>query len=226
MNPYVIIFLLMLLYCVTLLYFYKAGRKDRQDVSKARRQYMALKQQVNPHFLFNSLNVLDGLVLKNEREEASRYIHKLSGIYRYMLKTEGLQLISLKEELAYARMYTDLLKVRFPEGFLAVFDIPYEDYDMQVVPCCIQLLIENAVKHNAVIASDPLTVKVFSDGYSVYVTNNIVPKKSKSPSHGVGLDYIRSQYADSCRREIEVRRGETEFTVRLPLLTFNTAYIS
>ena len=226
MNPYLIIFLLILVYFVTLTYFYVAGRRDRQDVSKARRQYLTLKQQVNPHFLFNSLNVLDGLVLKGEREEASRYIHQLSSIYRYMLKTETLQLISLKEELIHARTYADLLHVRFPDGFQTEFQIPYEDYDMQVVPCSVQLLIENAVKHNAVLASNPLIIKISSDGYSVYVTNNIIPKKSKSPSHGVGLDYIRRQYSDSCRREIEVRQTDSQFTVRLPLLTFNTAYIT
>ena len=226
MNPYAVIFLLALLYFVTLLYFWVAGRRGRQSVSKARRQYLNLKQQVNPHFLFNSLNVLDGLVLKGEKEEASRYIHQLSGVYRYMLKTEGQQLTSLKEELSFLRMYTDLLHVRFPEGFITEFNLPYEDYDMQVIPCSLQLLVENAVKHNAVLAGNPLTVTVYSDGYSVYVTNNIVPKKSTSPSHGVGLEYLRKQYWDICRREIEVFKGTDQFRVRLPLLTYNTAYIT
>lgn len=226
MNPYIIILLLILLYFVTLLYFWVAGQKGRQSVNKARRQYLNLKQQVNPHFLFNSLNVLDGLVLKGDKEEASRYIHKLSGVYRYMLKTEGQQLTSLKEELVFMRMYTDLLHVRFPEGFITEFNVPYEDYDMQVIPCSLQLLVENAVKHNAVLSGNPLRIQVYSDGYSVYVTNNIVPKKSTSPSHGVGLEYLRKQYWDICRREIEISKSAEQFRVRLPLLTYNTAYIT
>lgn len=226
MNPYAIIFILALLYFVTLLGFWVAGRRERQSVNKARRQYLNLKQQVNPHFLFNSLNVLDGLVLKGDKEEASRYIHKLSGVYRYMLKTEGQQLTSLKDELAFMRMYTDLLHVRFPEGFITEFNVPYEDYDMQVIPCSLQLLVENAVKHNAVLPGNPLRIQVHSDGYSVYVTNNIVPKKSTSPSHGIGLEYLRKQYWDICRREIEISNGPDQFRVRLPLLTYNTAYIT
>jgi|LSQX01.3.fsa_nt_gb hypothetical protein len=191
---------------------------ERNRANLAKFQYLNLKQQVNPHFLFNSLNILDALVLDSKNEEASMYIHKLAGIYRYMLNTKTEQVVTLRDEMTYVEMYTDLLKVRFQEGFRLTIDIPEADLSLHVVPCSVQLLIENATKHNAVAVERPLTIRIHSDGDVLTVSNSLIPRVTKSPSSGLGLKYIRQQYLDRSGRAISIRQTETEYIVQLPLL--------
>jgi len=190
--------------------------KDRADLAKF--QYLNLKQQVNPHFLFNSLNILDALVLDGQDKEASEYIHKLAGIYRYMLRNEEESVVTLRDEMTYVEMYRDLLKVRFQEGFNVEVSIPSEDMSRHVVPCSVQLLIENATKHNAVSPSKPLNVSVVSDGQTVTVTNNLIPKITEAQSSGLGLNYIRQQYKERSGKGIEIIHTDEFYTVKLPLL--------
>lgn len=193
-----------------------AKEKVRADLAKF--QYLNLKQQVNPHFLFNSLNILDALVLDGKVEEASTYIHKLAGIYRYMLKNEEEALVRLRDEMTYVEMYCDLLKVRFQEGLTISVDILPEDMSRYVIPCSVQLLVENATKHNAVNPANPLEVRIVSDGSTLTVTNNLVPKLTPSQSSGLGLNYIREQYGERSDKGVEIIRTETDYTVKLPLL--------
>ncbi len=190
--------------------------KDRADLAKY--QYLNLKQQVNPHFLFNSLNILDALVLDGRDCEASEYIHKLAGIYRYMLRNEEESIVTLRDEMTYVEMYRDLLKVRFQDGFELEVDIPEADLSRHVVPCSVQLLIENATKHNAVSADNPLRIRVFSDGNILTVTNNLIPKLTRPQSGGLGLNYIRQQYRERSGLGIEILRTEDSYTVKLPLM--------
>ena len=190
--------------------------KNRADLAKF--QYLNLKQQVNPHFLFNSLNILDALVLDGKDKEASTYIHKLAGIYRYMLKNEEESTVSLRDEMTYVEMYCDLLKVRFQEGFLVEVSIPEEDMRRYVIPCSVQLLVENATKHNAVSPEKPLVVRIISDGETLTVTNNKIPRLTTSQSSGLGLNYIREQYRQRSDRGIEVIPDDDSYTVKLPLL--------
>lgn len=190
--------------------------KDRADLAKF--QYLNLKQQVNPHFLFNSLNILDALVLDGKDKEASTYIHKLAGLYRYMLKNEEESTVSLRDEMTYVEMYSDLLKVRFQEGLRVESSIPEEDLRKSVIPCSVQLLVENATKHNAVSPDKPLLVSISSDGETLTVTNNRIPRLTPSQSSGLGLNYIREQYKARSDRGIEVSAEEDRYTVKLPLL--------
>lgn len=190
--------------------------KDRADLAKF--QYLNLKQQVNPHFLFNSLNILDALVLDGQNKEASEYIHKLAGIYRYMLRNEEESVVTLRDEMTYVEMYRDLLKVRFQEGFNVKVSIPPEDLSKHVIPCSVQLLIENATKHNAVSPAKPLEVSVMSDGETLTVTNNLIPKITEAQSSGLGLNYIRQQYRDRSGKGIEIIRTDDFYKVKLPLL--------
>lgn len=202
----------------------KEMNRERNRADQAQYQYFKIKSQVNPHFLFNSLNVLDCLVLDEKTEEASTYIHKLAGLYRYMIHDEEVTLVTLREELEFVVKYIDLLKVRFQEGLAVIIDIPEEAMGHQVVPCSIQLLIENATKHNTVSPSNPLKVKISlcdgADGNNAMVTvrNNIIPKLTKSPSTGLGLKYIRQQYLELAGKGIEVKEDEGEYVVRLPLI--------
>ncbi len=192
------------------------SEKDRADLAKF--QYLNLKQQVNPHFLFNSLNILDALVLDGKDREASTYIHKLAGIYRYMLKNEEETTVSLRDEMTYVEMYCDLLKVRFQEGFNLLTDIPEEDMARFVIPCSVQLLIENATKHNAVSPERPLNVSITSDGDSITVTNNLIPRVTRSQSSGLGLNYIREQYKERSGKTIVIEKTDDSYTVKLPML--------
>ncbi len=189
-----------------------------EQANLAQYRYHKLKQQVNPHFLFNSLNVLDYMIQEQSAEDASRYTHKLAEVYRYMIKSEDLTASRLRDEMEFVSQYVDLLKVRFPEGFEVVTDIPEEALSRSVVPCCVQLLIENATKHNAVRKDRPLRVEISAGADSVTVTNNRIPRISQAPSTGLGLQYIRQQYQDLSGRGITIKDEPDRYTVILPLL--------
>ena len=193
-------------------------QSEREKAAMAQYRYLKLKRQVNPHFLFNSLNILDCLICEEKTEQASIYTHKLAGIYRYMIKSEEEEVVSLRDELVFVRLYIDLLKVRFPEGFEVEINVSEERMARFVPPCSIQLLIENATKHNAVSAENPLVVKVETKDDCVHVSNNIVPKVTKSASTGLGQKYIRQLYADLSGKNVEIVKTETDYCVILPLL--------
>ena len=193
-------------------------QSEREKANMAQYRYLKLKRQVNPHFLFNSLNILDCLICEEKSEQASIYTHKLAGIYRYMIKSEEEELVTLRDELVFVRLYIDLLKVRFPEGFEVEIDVPEDRLARFVPPCSIQLLIENATKHNAVSTENPLTVRVEAVEDHVKVCNNIVPKVTKSPSTGLGQQYIRQLYMDLSGKSIDIEKTEQKYCVTLPLL--------
>lgn len=193
-------------------------KEEREKANMAQYQYVKLKHQVNPHFLFNSLNILDCLICEEKTERASSYTHKLAGIYRYMLKSEDEMIVTLRDELVFTELYVDLLKERFPVGFEVYTDVPEELMARMVLPCSIQLLIENATKHNAVCDDNPLIIRIESSGDSIMVSNNIIPKMTKSPSTGLGQKYIRQMYLDLTGKQIEVIETEQKYSVTLPLI--------
>ena len=191
---------------------------EREKANMAQYRYLKLKRQVNPHFLFNSLNILDCLICEEKSEQASTYTHKLAGIYRYMIKSEEEDVVSLRDELVFVGLYTDLLKVRFPEGFDIIINVSEESMKRLVPPCSIQLLVENVTKHNAVSADNPLIIRIESTGDHVRICNNIVPKVTRSASTGLGQKYIRQLYMDMSGKAIDLEKTETDYCVTLPLL--------
>jgi sensor histidine kinase YesM len=210
-------------YCVVYIINYALSirsqmKEEREKANMAQYRYVKLKHQVNPHFLFNSLNILDCLICDNNTEAASAYTHKLAGIYRYMLKSEDEMVVSLRDELVFVELYADLLKERFPVGFHVETSVPEELMARFVLPCSIQLLIENATKHNAVSEEDPLVIRIEAEGESIRVTNNRVPKVSKSPSTGLGQAYIRQMYRDLSGKEVEIEETDKIYQVTLPLI--------
>lgn len=192
--------------------------EEREKANMAQYRYVKLKHQVNPHFLFNSLNILDCLICEEKTERASSYTHKLAGIYRYMLKSEDEIVVPLRDELVFVGLYVDLLKERFPVGFHVEINVPEELYHKCILPCSIQLLIENATKHNAVSEDTPLTIKVEVENGSIKVMNNLIPKVTKSPSTGLGLKYIKQMYLDLSGKTIGIEKTDTEYSVTLPLI--------
>lgn len=190
----------------------------REDAEFARFRYMKLKQQVDPHFLFNSLNVLDYMIQEQSTEQASEFTHKLAEVYRYMLKHEDETTVKLRDELSLLEDYVGLLKVRFNEALLVEVNVPEQSMGRSVVPCCLQLLMENAVKHNSVSVSKPLVVKVFVEDDKLVVSNNLCPKITPVSSTGLGLKYLRQQYHDIAGKSISLLRDEENYKVILPLL--------
>lgn len=227
-GSFILIFTISLLteitiYCMIFIINYAlTARKDmqtqREKAHLAQYRYMKLKGQVNPHFLFNSLNILDCLVCEEKTEQASTYIHKLAGIYRYMIKSEDEELVPLADELVFIEKYTDLLKVRFTEGLQIEMDIDEECLKSLILPCSLQLLIENATKHNAISADNPLKIRITASGKSIQIKNNIIPKVTRSQSTGLGHKYISRQYLDLCGKSIDIDITENEYCVTLPLL--------
>ncbi|MBE6241233.1 MAG: histidine kinase [Bacteroidales bacterium] len=211
------------IYCIVYMvnytiYTQSGMHAEREKAHTAQFRYLKLKRQVDPHFLFNSLNILDCMVCEEQNEQASEYIHKLAGLYRYMIKSEEEEIVPLRDELAFVEQYVDLLKVRFPEGFEVNIDVPEEALSMYVLPCSIQLLIENATKHNAVSIENPLKIDITVSENMVRVSNNIIPKVTKAQSMGLGQKYIRQQYLDMSGKEIEIEDDGKTYCVTLPLL--------
>ncbi len=196
----------------------RKAEKEKEKRHLAQFRYMKLNQQVNPHFLFNSLNILDCLVTENKNEQASTYIHKLAGLYRYMLKSEDETIVKLRDEMEFCGQYVDLLLVRFPEGLEVSINIAPEYEKLSVVPCSVQLLIENATKHNSVSTDKPLRISIDAGPDGITVRNNLSPKLSHGSSTGLGLKYIRQQYNDLAGKDITITKGEDDFTVVLPFI--------
>ena len=210
-------------YCIVYIVNYALSvrsemKEEREKANMAQYRYVKLKHQVNPHFLFNSLNILDCLICDNNTEAASAYTHKLAGIYRYMLKSEDEMVVSLRDELVFVELYTDLLKERFPVGFSVETSVPEELMARFVLPCSIQLLIENATKHNAVSEEEPLAIRIEADEESITVTNNRVPKVTRSPSTGLGQAYIKQMYRDLSGKKVEIEETDKIYRVTLPLI--------
>ena len=211
------------IYCIVYMINYALTTRvemlsEREKANMAQYRYLKLKRQVNPHFLFNSLNILDCLICEEKTEQASTYTHKLAGIYRYMIKSEEEEIVPLRDELVFVRLYIDLLQVRFPEGFEVTIDVPEDKLARFVPPCSIQLLIENATKHNAVSIEKPLRIEITADEDNIHVRNNIVPKVTRSASTGLGQKYIRQLYMDLSGKSITIAKTDNDYCVTLPLL--------
>ena len=192
--------------------------KQRTRRHQAEFRYMNLKNQVNPHFLFNCLNVLDSIVQDGKREEASEYIQKMASLYRYMMNQEGKRLVALSDELEFARTYRELMQIRYPEGLVILDRVRPTHLTGYTVPCTLQLLVENAIKHNAIAPDKPLVITVTSDRQSITLTNNRIPKLTPSRNSGIGLQYIRNQFRDIAGKEIFITETEDSFSVTIPIL--------
>ena len=205
------------------IYFYKELQKNKVKEQKiiagtATAQFDALKNQLDPHFLFNSLNVLTSLIDENPGQ-AQKFTTSLSKVYRYVLEQKNKELVSVDEELKFAKTYVSLLKNRFENSI--IFEIPEqsENPDAKVVPLSLQLLLENAVKHNMVNESNPLHIRIYEEEGCLVVKNNLQLKQVINKSSGVGLLNIRQRYDLLTNRKVEVEKTEAEFIVKLPMLT-------
>ena len=193
-------------------------REEREKKNRSEYRYERLKQQINPHFLFNSLGILDYLVQEQESERASAFIHKLAAIYRYMLSNDQKPLVKLSEEVEFTQRYIDLIKERFIEGLQIEMHIKEQFLERMVVPCSLQLLVENATKHNIVSAEQPLRIHIATHEGKIEVRNTLQPRTHGQPSTRLGLENIRQQYLDITGHDIHIERTDNEFIVKLPIV--------
>ncbi len=206
-----------------IIYYYNKSQKKRVKESQivARTEsakFESLKNQLDPHFLFNSLNVLTSLIGENPRQ-AEKFTTKLSKVYRYVLEQKDKDLISLNEELKFARSYMQLLQMRFEEA--VSYDIPdiASKEELKIVPLSLQLLLENAVKHNVITANQPLSIHIYEERGYLVVENNKNPKASLEKSTKVGLRNIKQRYQLITERKVLIEEKDSKFRVGLPLLT-------
>jgi LytS/YehU family sensor histidine kinase len=188
----------------------------RQERKQIELQFKALKSQLSPHFLFNSLNTISSLVFK-DKTKAEGFIRKLAEMYQYTLQSYQTQLISLREELDFVNSYQYLLQTRFGTKFQCTIEIDEELLASHIPPLTLQMLLENAVKHNVLSEEDPLKVQVTSDKKYIIVKNNITKKPQKVSSFQIGLKNINARYLLLREEGIAVSNGES-FEVKIPLI--------
>lgn len=191
---------------------------EQLRAEKLASQYQSLKNQLNPHFLFNSLNALANLVYE-DADRSAAFIQKLSRIYRYVLEVQQEELVSVERELDFARNFLELQKIRFGENLNFDIKVPSAQ-GYHLPPLSLQLLLENAIKHNIASADNPLFIQIVQSGKQLWISNTFQPKSSQTePSTGVGLNNIKSRYLILSKAQPEVVQTEHEYLVKLPLLT-------
>lgn len=184
-------------------------------------QLQSLKNQVNPHFLFNSLNVLSSLIRKNE-SQAREFIYRLAKVYRSFLDYSHEQLVPLKKEMELTEAYIYLLSTRFGDSLQFNVNISDAQKDLLLPPGSLQMLVENAIKHNGSTRKKPLTIEIYSKENYLIVKNNLQPRLEKVTSTKTGLQNIRRRYKFLSDEEVEFTKTEKEFIAKLPLLKIDT----
>jgi hypothetical protein len=205
------------------IYFMNALRQSVEEQEKLKRESLAaqlnaLRTQVNPHFLFNNLNTLCSIIPEDPKQ-AVAFVQQLSKVYRHILEVKDEKSIPLKEELDVLKAYAFLLHTRFGHNIEIDINVPDDKMDKRIVPLSLQLLMENAIKHNIVSADKPLRIDVFAENGSLVVSNNLQKKNQLHESTGIGLDNIRNRYKLLSDKIVEVIESGNNFTVSIPLLS-------
>lgn len=199
---------------------WKKSVTETEELKKAnlQSQFDMLKNQVNPHFLFNSLNTLSSLI-EEDQPAAVRFVDQLSKVYRYLLQTNEKGLCTLKEELEFIQAYFFLLKMRFGEGIQVNFNIPSEYMCRMIPPLTLQMLVENAVKHNVISSSRRLDIEIQIDDMDfITVKNNLQKKTVHVSSNGLGLSNIQAKFRLLNQPPIRILQDDKFFLVSLPLV--------
>jgi len=204
----------------TFAFFFMIWQEAMKSAFKAREQMLVyqsetLKNQVNPHFLFNSLNTLSSLIV-SDPEKADIFTQKLSVIYRYILDNRDAETVPLEDELGFVRDYYFLQKIRDEEKIDLRFEI--ENTNCRILPISLQLLVENAFKHNAATRENPLRVIIHQKNEMIEVRNNLQPKKQLNPSSGLGLINLAERLKIHFGKTLEIENGDKEFVVRMPIV--------
>lgn len=218
-----IIFTTLLVVISETVYFFEQWKQTHLDAERLKKentqaQLDSLRNQINPHFLFNSLNTLISII-PDCPDTAIDFTQKLSNVYRYLLSVREKELVELQTELDFIQSYIFLLKVRFEQNLRFEIDVPEEVKTRLLPPVSLQLLIENAIKHNVVSREKPLSIQIHIENNFLVLKNNLQAKLEKEASTGIGLENIRKRYQILSTKQMEVIHSSTHFTIALPLLT-------
>jgi two-component system LytT family sensor kinase len=203
-------------------YFFNMWKNSIVEAEELKRtniqsQFETLKNQVNPHFLFNSLNTLITIIPENQ-ELAMEFVQKLSNVFRYLLQNNSKEVVSLRTELDVVEAYLFLVKIRFGENLYINMQVPEHFLDWHIAPLTLQMLLENVIKHNIISTDKPLTVDIYVEKDTLIVKNNLQRKNSRETSTKVGLQNIINRYKYLSDREVEVIVTSSSFIVALPLI--------
>lgn len=190
---------------------------EKYKAESLQAQLQNLKDQVNPHFMFNNLSVLSSLVYKDQ-DKAVDFINQLSKVYRYVLDSRNSELVSLQEELTFIKSYTYLLQIRFDRNLNFRMEIPDTSLQLLLPPMALQILVENTIKHNEVSSEAPLQVDVRIENGKLMVRNNLQLRSNVEPGSKTGIQNIRQRYSYFTEETVEVETTADTFTVRIPLL--------
>ncbi len=204
-------------------YFFVLLKKSIREEEQAKQAIIqaeldTLRNQAQPHFFFNTLNTLRDIIDQSPKEEAKQFVDKLSDIYRFLLESGNTNLIALKAELKFAKAYIHVQSERFGDNLKLNWNIPVTMEDRLIAPMSLQLLLENAIKHNVVSRSRPLEINVDVVDDCIVVTNKIQRKSTQLPSTKMGLKNIQKRYALISDRSVQIVDDSQQFTVSLPLL--------
>lgn len=188
---------------------------ERLKQQNLQNELAALKNQIDPHFLFNSLNSLTSLIRENK--PATQFVNKLSHMYRYILQSGDSDMVTLKEELKFLQSYAYLIETRYRDRFNLNIEIGDNYLDEKVPPLALQLLVENAVKHNEISASHPLYVNIFQNNGSLFVENKIRPRTNLAEGTKNGLANLKKRYELLLKQQLTIRTDNDTFSVELPL---------
>jgi len=206
-------------YVIKVIYQNQQNRLEIQNlkIENLQSQFDALKNQVSPHFLFNSLNSLKTLI-RETPEVAQEYLNHLSSVLRYTLQANENKLVNLNDELQFVESYFFLIKLRFNKNITLVQNINNKLMNSKIPPLALQILIENAIKHNEISKRNSLEISVSTTDDTLVVKNNINKKYSPEPGTGVGLVNLSNQYRILAGKEILIKNDESNFVVEIPLL--------
>ena len=200
----------------------KSTRKEVVEqkliAKSANAQFESLKNQLDPHFLFNSLNVLSSLIDENPAQ-AQRFTASMSKIYRYVLEQKDKELVTVEEEIEFAKTYCNLLKTRFEDSVSFAFDVSDDALKQFVVPLSLQLLLENCIKHNFATSTKPLHIKIYSENGFLFIENNLQQREQVKESAGIGLSNIVQRYSLLTKQNVFIEKSGEFFKVKIPMLT-------
>jgi len=191
---------------------------ERLEREKSQVQFDNLKNQLNPHFLFNALTSLNSLIFENQ-QLASEFVHQLSRVYRYVLQNKERNFVPLTTELEFIRNYVKLVETRFDGGLKIRFDVQNDSREKAIVPVTLQILLENAIKHNIIDKEKPLSIEIITVGDYIVVSNNLQLKNKVETSNKQGLDNLRSLYQFLTEKPVLVEQTDQRFFVKIPLLS-------
>jgi LytS/YehU family sensor histidine kinase len=209
------------------LHFLRHWQQSQLEVERYQKETMAsqlvnLKNHLDPHFLFNNLNILSSLIDK-DRSLSQEFLVRFAEVYRALLLNKGEDLVTLEEELEFIQSYIFLLEVRFERNIQFNINIHPDSYNFMIPPLTIQMLVENAIKHNIITEKRPLIISITTNSQRLHVANTRFEKREELKSKsGTGLKNIKARFKYFCDEELSVSKTDDEFRVSVPLLEIET----